>query len=105
MAAHEATQQFFMGGSAFDSTKNVVGPTIGAFAMGIDTVTGKTKWRKFIERTSDNDVFFQSTSGMAVSIDGTALAVHVQEDIANKATVSVFANIRTSDGGIIFNAF
>ena len=45
--------------------------------MGIDTITGITKWRKFIERTSLNDVYFQSATGMAVSLDGTALAVHI----------------------------
>ena len=106
VAAHEATQQFFMGGSAFDSTKNVLGPKIGAFAMGIDTVTGKTKWRKFIERNSDKDEYFESAYGMAVSLDGTALAVHLQTlttEFYNR--YSIFASMRTSDGGILFNAF
>ena len=58
VAAHDASEQFYMGGSAFDSTKNVSGPKIGAFAMGVDTISGITKWRKFIERSNVNDVDF-----------------------------------------------
>ena len=42
---------------------------------------------------------------MAVSLDGTALAAHIQPISNNNSEVSTFANMRTSDGGIISDAF
>ena len=93
--------QFFVGGSAFNQETGAM----GALVMGLDESTANIKFRKFIAGNSADAYKFGRTMGMAVSLDGSLLALHIQEIANNYSTHSVFATMRATDGGIINDTF
>lgn len=87
-----------MGGSAYNPKTT----TDGAFVMRVDTVSGAARWRKFIESPTEGQ--FERTTAMAVTPDGSTLAVHVQPISAVYYHKSYILSVRASDGGILSDA-
>ena len=71
--------------------------------MRLDTVSGHVRWRKFIESTSEMTQF-KRTTAMALTPDGSTLAVHVHPEGDNYYHKSMVSCMRTGDGGIISDA-
>ena len=71
-AGHDATMQFYIAGSAKNHNE---GGVTSAFVMGVDTLSATTKWRKWVF-DAGNMASFQRATSIAVSLDGTAIAVH-----------------------------
>ena len=71
-AGHDATMQFYIAGSAKNHGQ---GGVTSAFVMGVDTLSATTKWRKWVF-DAGNMASFQRATSIAVSLDGTAIAIH-----------------------------